>query len=185
MQLSNERYEEIKEEVTDLYKELNITSFPINAMSVCQKLGIELKSYNQFNSNVYQSVIRASEDGIVAKIDNQYVIYYNPSKDVERIRFTVFHEIGHIRLRHLIHDDENETEANFFACYFLVPTVLIHTFGFNCIQDIMDKFWVSFSVASHSFDRYKKWIQYSGFYYTQYEEELIKLIMKKENFNYA
>lgn len=113
MRLSDERYEEIKEEVVELYKELHITKFPVMAMDVCKQLGIVLKSYNQFTERTFAVVIRASEDGMVAKIDNHYEIFYNPSKDSARVRSTIFHEIGHIRLRHLVHDEENEAEANF------------------------------------------------------------------------
>ena len=175
MRLSDERYEEIKEDVVELYKELHITKFPVNAMDVCRLLNIELKSYNQFNLRTFAAVVRASEDGMVFKIDNQYKIFYNPSKDVPRIRSTIFHEIGHIRLKHLVHDEENEAEANFFASYFLAPAPLIHYFNLGYEQEIMDKFWITYSLASNAFDRYQKWLRYSGNGYTQYETDLINL----------
>ena len=177
---SDERYEEIKEEVVELYKELHITKFPVIAMDVCKQLDIVLKSYNQFNERAFVAVIRASEDGMVAKIDNHYEIFYNPSKDSARVRFTIFHEIGHIRLHHLIHDEENEAEANFFASYFLAPAPLIHYFNLEYIHEVMDKFWVTISLATNAFSRYGKWLKYSGNFYTQYEKELLELV-KEEN----
>lgn len=180
VKLSDERYEEIKTEVVELYKELHLTSFPVNAMDVCKKLGIILKSYNKLDDKTYITVIRASEDGLVAKIEDHYVIYYNPSKSTERIRFTVFHEIGHIILRHLIHDEENEAEANFFAGYFIAPAPLIHYFKLNCEQEIMDKFWTTYSVAGHALSRYTKWYICTGGDYNSYELELIKLATEGE-----
>ena len=180
VRLSDERYEEIKEEVVELYKELHITKFPVIAMDVCKELDIVLKSYNQFNERAFAAVIRASEDGMVAKIDNHYEIFYNPSKDSARVRFTIFHEIGHIRLHHLIHDEENESEANFFASYFLAPAPLIHYFNLEYIHEVMDKFWVTISLATNAFSRYGKWLKYSGNFYTQYEKELLELV-KEEN----
>ncbi|WP_191018044.1 ImmA/IrrE family metallo-endopeptidase [Treponema zioleckii] len=180
MRLSDERYEEIKEEVVELYKELHITKFPVNAMDVCKQLGIAYKSYNQFTSRTFAAIIRASEDGMVAKIDKKFVIFYNPSKSAERIRSTFFHEIGHIRLGHKIHDEENEAEANFFASYFLVPVPLIHYFGLRFAQEIMDKFWVTFTLANYSLDRYQKRIRYSGTVFTQYENDLISLAKEEE-----
>lgn len=39
MRLSDERYEEIKEEVADVYEELHITKFPVKCMEVCKGLG--------------------------------------------------------------------------------------------------------------------------------------------------
>lgn len=41
---------------------------------------------------------------------------------------TIMHEVGHIRLLHKKEDAENEAEANFFACYFYVPPVLVDYF---------------------------------------------------------
>jgi len=183
LRLSDERYEEIKEEVVELYKELHITRFPVNAMDVCRKLGIELKSYNQFNAQTFTAIVRASDDGMVFKIDGKYKIFYNPSKSVERIRSTIFHEIGHIKLKHLIHDEENEAEANFFASYFLAPAPLIHYFNLGYEQEIMDKFWITYSLASNAFDRYQKWLRFSGNTYTHYEADLINLAKEGENEN--
>lgn len=37
MRLSDERYEEIKEEVADVYEELHITKFPVKCMEVCKE----------------------------------------------------------------------------------------------------------------------------------------------------
>lgn len=181
MRLSDERYEEIKQEVVELYKELHITKFPVKAMDVCKQLGIVLKTYNQFTREIFVAVIRASEDGMVAKIGNHYEIFYNPSKDVSRIRFTIFHEIGHIRLRHLIHDEENEAEANFFACYFLAPPPLIHHFRFEYFYELMDKFQVTGTLAENAFSRYEKWLHFSGSTYTRYEKELLELAKEGEN----
>ena len=181
MRLSDERYEEIKEEVVELYKELHITKFPVMAMDVCKRLGIALKSYNQFTERTFEAVIRASEEEKKKKTGSQYEIFYNPSKDTARIRSTIFHEIGHIRLRHLIHDEENEAEANFFACYFLAPPPLIHHFGFKYLHEIMDKFWVTVSLAQNADSRYEKWLQFSGRVYTQYEKDLLELAKEGEN----
>ncbi len=175
MRLCDERYEEIKEEVAELYKELHITKFPVHAMDVCKQLGINLKTYNQFDDKTFSLAFRASEDGIVAKIDDHYEIFYNPTKDAARIRSTILHEIGHIRLRHLIEDLENEAEADFFACYFLAPPPLIHFFELGDTQSIMDKFWVTSSLAYNARERYHKWLRFSGSGFTPYEKTLIKL----------
>lgn len=181
LRLSDERYEEIKEEVVNIYEELHITKFPIFAMDVCQGLGITLKSYNHFNERTFNSVIRASEDGIVLKIDNHYKIFYNLSKSRGRIRSTVFHEIGHIRLRYIVHDEENEAEANFFASYLLAPPPLINYFNLKYEEEIMEKFWTTHKLASFSLDRYYKWLHFSPNEFTEYEKKLIKLAKEGES----
>ncbi len=181
MRLSDERYEEIKEEVADVYNELHIIKFPVMAMDVCKGLGITLKSYNQFDERTFSSVIRASEDGIVFKLNNYYRIFYNPSKSIERIRSTVFHEIGHIRLRHIIHDEENEAEANFFASYFLAPPPLIYYFKLIEEEEIMEKFWTTFSLAGYARERFNRRIAYGPKEFTNYERQLIALAEEGEN----
>ncbi len=61
---------------------------------------------------------------------NSKFISYNNTQSIERQRFTVAHELGHIQLGHTTSEkyisydtkDPNEQAANFFASELLVPT---------------------------------------------------------------
>jgi Zn-dependent peptidase ImmA (M78 family) len=83
----------------------------------------------------------------------------------ERARFTVAHELGHYLLGHkgmkertqrptaypTARDRIEETEANFFASYFLVPTRL--AWDASSPEDIAMRFQVSAPVADLAFER--------------------------------
>ena len=53
------------------------------------------------------------------------VILYNREKTRCRKRFTVLHELGHIKCGHILHGKNEETEAHFFASQFLMPSILL------------------------------------------------------------
>lgn len=180
VRLEYERYEEIKEEVAQLYKELHITTFPVMCTDVCSRLGIGLHTYSEFASETQSVLLQGSGDGMVIRINNQTYILYNSSMPVERQRMTIMHEIGHIRLCHKKEDTENEAEATFFACYFYAPPVLIDYFKLKWPDDVAQKFCVSMEVAVHSLERYSKWKNYtasltSNMPYVEYETEILSL----------
>lgn len=52
-----------------------------------------------------------SDEGFSIKYNGLYHIFFNESKPVKRIRWTIFHELGHYFLKHL---DEGENEKRFF-----------------------------------------------------------------------
>ena len=53
-----------------------------------------------------------------------YFILYNDNMDINRIRFTIAHEIGHIALGHEESNDETESETDYFARHLLVPIII-------------------------------------------------------------
>ena len=53
------------------------------------------------------------------------IILYNREKTRCRKRFTILHELGHIKCGHALHGKDEETEANFFASQFLMPSILL------------------------------------------------------------
>ena len=46
MQLSNNRYENIKEEITSLFMEYDIKCIPINAFEIAIKMGLNIIPYS-------------------------------------------------------------------------------------------------------------------------------------------
>ena len=54
------------------------------------------------------------------------LILYNRNKIRCRKRFTVMHEIGHLKCGHEKHGKQEELEAHFFASQLLVPDILLY-----------------------------------------------------------
>lgn len=113
-----------------------ICNMPVNLATVINHYGIYLIKYS--NSNYIDIHGLPTDDGYSKLIDDKPVIYYNDSKPIHRIRFTVAHEIGHILLGHIsdgetLHrntekDTPNpkEQQANIFARDLLMPAVVIN-----------------------------------------------------------
>lgn len=82
-------------------------------------------------------------------------MHLNAQHSVERQRFTKCHEFAHIYLNHWsgqVEHEKAEGEANFFANYLLVPTVLmVDWFGSEPnLGAVQRMFGVSFDVACKS-----------------------------------
>ena len=93
-----------------------------------------------------------SDDAATIERGGKFFIFYNDNtyeETVERIRYSIIHELGHIALNHFQDDrtlltrsamsddeyDKLEVEANFFAAEFLSPKALISpSWGINKIQ---------------------------------------------------
>jgi len=79
------------------------------------------------NTPIEQLTLNGSyDDGMCIKgLRDILLVLYNRNKIHRRRRFTVLHEIGHIKCNHKQHGKQEEIEACFFASEFLAPTPLL------------------------------------------------------------
>ncbi len=115
-------YDEIEDTVTNLFEDLGFTEFPVSCFEVASKLRIELKKYSEVPEEDREMLVSKYEDGYGSNLGKfRYVIYYNDKKDANRIRFTIWYEIGHIQLGHYDKFDKTQermkAEANHFAVF--------------------------------------------------------------------
>ena len=72
--------------------------------------------------------IEASKDcdGFSFWVDQTPIIAFAANSSMDRIRFTILHELGHL-VMHDVYEDQGtfETEANLFAGEFLIPSEVI------------------------------------------------------------
>ena len=175
MRLSDERYEQIKEKVVEMFETYGIKSVPISGFEIATKMGITVVPYSAYKPEVQKLMLLESEDGFFAeKSDGSLFIYYNDEKDYGRINNTMLHEIGHYVLGHTQESELAETEVKFFAKYALVPPVLVEKFGIEYSFDIMNTFDVSYEAAVYALDYYRKWKMFNNQKHS-YEKRLLKL----------
>ncbi len=173
--ITNERYESIKKSVVELLRRLDVHSLPVNPFTVAKKLNIKMIPYSLCGDNQAEN-FWISSDGYCQKDKNSHwIIYYNDKIIRTRINYTIMHEIGHIVLGHTMDDPLAEKEADFFAKYILCPPAILYRMNCRTPEDIMALCDVSREAATYALDYCKKWVKYSGKYYTDYEEELIRL----------
>ncbi len=184
--LSDERYEEIKEEVTYMYEETKIDTYPINPFKIAKKLYYILHPYSTLDGDEYLDAIEESDEGF-SKVEwdsamrmYRYVIYYNDiERSIRNIRWTIFHEIGHCFLGH--HDNptgnerQKEDEANFFAKYAMCPPPLLERSGCKSPQDVYAKFGASVEFSGYAFSYFMKWLHYGPRDYLPYEIKMLRM----------
>lgn len=176
IRLSNERYEEIKNIIVNMFVKYNVSCVPVSGFELATKIGIKVIPYSAILDSKRSLLFKKSEDGFcVEKMLGKWYMYYNDAKDYGRVNNTIMHEIGHIVLDHTEDSELAEKEVNFFAKFTLAPPVLIHKFQLTCAEEIADIFDISFEAACYAYSYYKKWQRYGSSKYTDYEEVILRL----------
>lgn len=151
-------YKKINDKILEVYKECKIKDFPINCIEVLNHYGFKLYTYKKIqdiNPDVYKIAKSFSDDAF--KYDN--IICYNSSKDKNRIRFTLMHELGHFILGHMENSETNEDEANYFASCMLAPRIAILKTGCNNADEIHDTFGLSYAASNRAITDFNSWKQ--------------------------
>lgn len=71
--------------------------------------------------------------------------------------------------------DLAEAEANFFAKFALAPPVLIHKLEPQDEIQLANLFDISLEAATYAMEYYRKWLEYGGSEYKDYEIRLLNL----------
>ena len=169
-----------------MYTECGIHTFPIDCFLIAKRLYYVLRPYSSLSQDEFTKAHQFDQDGFSQVELNpdtgllQYVIYYNDRKNPGRVRWTIFHEIGHIYLGHHDNRDESkriieEAEADFFAKYAIAPPPLIDLAGCHDMFDVQDKFDTSLEASSNLYNYYTKWVLYGPRRYEPFEIELLNL----------
>lgn len=194
--LSNERYEELKKLVVEMFEEAEVNSLPIDCFYIAEKLHYILRPYSTLGVDDFLDAFDESVDGF-SKVEMdpvsgmyRYVIYYNDMHfDMYHQRFTIFHEIAHCYLGH--HDEEatpeneeiEEAEANFCAKYAMAPPPLVNHYRDNVNPAMIQQiFQTSGEEAGYEYEYYRKWLEYGPVDYTANERKLLEMF--EEWFNY-
>lgn len=185
--LTHFQCDEVKQDVADMLEECGIHTWPIDCFEIARKLHYILRPYSSLSSEALIESNSKDPDGY-SKIEMnsttgmyQYVIYYNDtSRNEGRIRWTLFHEIGHIyRGHHDTPDDRNseieEAEANLFAKYAIAPPPLINYLNITSPKEIQDTFCTSYEASYNIMDYYCKRVHYGPHDMESYEKQIMQL----------
>lgn len=123
----------------------NISSLPVNLSTIIKQFNIYAVPY----SSGYVPD-NNEEDGFSLYKANTTFIFYNDSKHIHRVRFTLAHELGHCLLGHLKFGktynknseldfesiDVFEMQANVFARDLLMPATVLNSLNVKSPNDI-------------------------------------------------
>ena len=178
MRLPNQRYEQIKTRVVQLFQETDLKTIPVDAWALAKKLGIKLLPYSTLTEEQREAALQLCDGGMkfrqedVSGVSHQIIIY-DDSEPLGRQRFSILHEIGHIILGHRQDSELADAEADFLAKFAIAPPMLVHVIKPSDYLDIAQAFGLSYECAFNSMSYYNKWLRVPGF--TSYEHSLMDL----------
>lgn len=138
--------------------ENNVTSYPLDLKKITSQNGwrvLELQKYVLEHPELRKYVKK--NEGLTLKIDNKYIILVDGRNTMERNRFTIAHEIGHIYLNHVgTKTAQIEKEANMFASRILMPMFLINELKITTPEELAKLCCVSIEAATWRMKRYNE-----------------------------
>ncbi len=170
-----------------MFEESGVDTYPIDPFFIARKLHYVLRPYSSLPFEDYVVAFGESPDAFSRVEMNystgmlEYVIYYNDEQISQgRIRWTLFHEIGHCYLGHHENPDDSkyqieEAEADFFAKYAIAPPPLIHVCRCSSASDIVRFFMTSQTAAEYCFEYYQKWRDFGPPDFLDFERQLLRL----------
>ena len=170
-------YRNIEKLAVNLYQDLKIRDTAFDVFNVAAKKGYKLLTHSSLKKKI-REYLRTNGYDAVNYYDartKRYVIIYDDKPSLQRQRFSIMHEIGHILLGHKQESDLARIQANYFAAYALAPSPLIHLYDIEDYVELAEVFNISHECAMLCASRYNNWLQYGDKKFLPYEEELIKL----------
>lgn len=136
-------YQNIRDAVWLCLIDNNIKTLPIPIISIANKYNIHVLKHSQ----TVQDYLKADESGTTIFVRNKIIIIYRDSESLQRCRFTIAHELGHILLGHELTDDryfrkfytskpEIEIEADVFASRLLAPACVLWGLNLHTADEI-------------------------------------------------
>lgn len=168
----------VYEIISQFQEDQGLSVFPLDPKKIIEKNGWKLIPY----TNSHDELMAISHDGFTYYYDGVFYIYYNESKPPKRIRFTLFHEIGHIILNHhiefkkeILQSSEDtsflESEANIVARNLMAPAHLIC----NLYHDSYVLFSKFFQMSDEALTNRMKWLN----------RDFLKIKYKDKNFLFS
>jgi hypothetical protein len=172
-------------------KEINYSFFPMPPNKIkCRDAMII--SYQKYSSKTGLSVEQITcghelDDAFVLKGLRPGIafILYNKDKYDNRIKHTLWHEIGHIKCNHQKHGDKEEIEAHFFAAQANAPNVLIKEIAKRGYRIDVPFLVECFGLSQEAAVKKKEYIQKYGFEHSnEYDDMILRLYSEYINIKY-
>lgn len=172
--LTNKQRAEIKEIALQELRKANITSLPVDVLSIIN----QHKNWKiVFTNNT--DLVSVGQAKVLKK-DDKYLIVCHKQASKERKRWCISHEIGHLLA------GEDEVSANYFTKQLLMPIAVLDLLNIRTVQQISIKCGVSMEAAKirqKDFNRHDNYKNKYGF--TKHDMAFIKQFQKEFNEEFA
>lgn len=152
--ITQQEYEEILHSVLNIYRDCNVTTFPIDFKNILKHYGFRIYSYSTLrkqNEEIFELCCSYTNDSFRWKD----IIGYNEKAHSRRIAFSLMHELGHVIL-----NTKSEVLCDAFASHILAPRILVHRFRCRNAEQIHDKFGLSYSASNNILADYRAWLNH-------------------------
>lgn len=152
--ISPQEYVEILHAVLSIYRDCNVTTFPIDFRNILKHYGFRLYSYSTLreqNEEIFELCRSYTNDSFRWKD----IIGYNEKVHSRRIAFSLMHELGHVMLK-----TKSENVCDAFASHILAPRILVHKFGCRNAEQIHNQFGLSYSASNVILSDYNAWFDH-------------------------
>lgn len=149
--MNYQNYKATRDAAWDVLIRHKVNSLPVKISSVCRAEGIVVSSYSK-GAEVIKSLgfegSTKDNDGFAVRLLGKYYIFYDETCSLQRQRFTIAHEYGHIvngdvgeiptkrNKEPSESDNEIESGANIVASRILAPACVLWGLGVNSAEEI-------------------------------------------------
>lgn len=152
----------------------NIDSLPVKVSRIAKQTDIVLLKNSAVN------LLHQNESGTTLMQNDKLYIIYADEQSLQRCRFTIAHELGHIFLGHLFSKDGNgfatiddaEHSANVFARDLLAPACVLHELHATNAAAIANLCDISLEAATYRAERMSELERRNAFYLHPLERQV-------------
>ncbi len=168
--MNYQKYKVARDKAWQLLIKYNISSLPVKITDICKGEGIVVRSYTQARELIKTLGFEGStlgNDGFAVCVSGKNLIFYDDNCTIQRQRFTVAHELGHIVLGDVgnrptcrnkepsLQDDDCESMANVVAARLLSPACVLWGIGVSSAEEISKLCDISLEAAQWRMQRMK------------------------------
>lgn len=148
------KYKNVRNAAWQVLIDYNINKLPVKVTNIVKQANIKLLN----NSDCI--FLKSNQLGVSIHLENEWYIIVDDTMKIERIRFTIAHELGHIFLGHesllhrtpnsiFIEKPEEETEADMFASRLLAPSCVLWGLNLHTPEEIAKICNISYQAAAY------------------------------------
>lgn len=146
------KYKNVRNAAWQVLIDYNINKLPVKVTNIVKQANIKLLNNSDCN------FLKGNQLGVSIHLENEWYIIVDDTMKIERIRFTIAHELGHIFLGHesllhrtpnsiFIEKPEEETEADMFAARLLAPSCVLWGLNLHAPEEIAKICNISYQAA--------------------------------------
>lgn len=162
-------YQQARDAAWRILIDCKVRELPVSLSAICKHLGMRVFSYADAAQMIQKrglTQIVAQTDGLSFYSKGTPIILFDQSLPLNRNRFTIGHELGHIVLGHVRPgqatiqnrepspgDDPFETAANQFSVRLLAPACVLWGLGLHTPEEISEVCGISLASARFRAER--------------------------------